>query len=126
MAGPRCLELADLSRAYALSVAPNVRIVRRRRTGEIIEVNIAEVGDDSHLKSTSGSSIWLVHKHESETNPPNVWTHKRVPPVEKTSRETLAGTVQNGSSPPSQAAQPGRAVPRLASGKQSTSPICAD
>jgi len=70
--------MADPARVERLLQAPNVEVVRKRKTQQIVEIHLFEAGDDSMLESISGSSLFLSHKHENETNPPNVWTLKHL------------------------------------------------
>jgi len=69
--------MADPARVARLLQAPNIEVIRKRKTQQIVEIHLFEAGDDSRLESIAGSSLFLSHKHENEFNPPNVWTLKR-------------------------------------------------
>jgi hypothetical protein len=58
--------------------APNVRIVRKRKTGHIVEIQLLEYGDDSRLPGKWGNPQATSTRAESDDNPPNVWTLKKV------------------------------------------------
>lgn len=79
MAGRRCIEMAGASRVRHLLKAPNMRAVRRRRDGRVVEIQLLEVGDDSVRKPRRGNPLKYSHKQETEDNPTNVWTLKQIP-----------------------------------------------
>jgi hypothetical protein len=78
MAGPRCIEFAGPERVRRLLVAPNVRVIRRRKDRAVVEIQLAAHGDDSHLPSKRGNPQKLSHQAETDTNPRRVWMLKRL------------------------------------------------
>jgi hypothetical protein len=78
MAGPRCIEFAGPARVQRLVQAANVKIVRKRKTGNIVEIQLLEYGDDSRLPGKWGNPQATSTRAESDDNPPNVWTLKKV------------------------------------------------
>jgi len=70
------MELVDLNRACALERAPNT-VVRRRRDGRILQINLLSFSDDHNRRRRGGNPQSLIHDHESDTNPPRVWELKR-------------------------------------------------
>jgi hypothetical protein len=73
-----------LSRASRIALAPNARVVRfghsrKRKRGEIARIVLREVGDCSLDDSMYGNPRAYSHKRETETNPENCWTLKRIP-----------------------------------------------
>jgi len=80
MAGPRCIERAGPERLLRLAGAPNIQVVRQRKTGNIVEVQVLEFGDDSRLPSKYGNPFKLSTDYETPDNPPNVWTLKKLFP----------------------------------------------
>jgi hypothetical protein len=78
MAGPRCLEFASPERVQRLIAASNVKIVRKRKTGSIVEVHLLEFGDDFRLPASHANPQRLSHNHETEDNPARVWTLKKL------------------------------------------------
>lgn len=69
--------MADEARVKRLAEAPNVKVIRQRKTGTIVEVQVLEAGDDSRLESYGGNSCVLHTRFENPDNPPNVWALKR-------------------------------------------------
>lgn len=79
MCGLRCLELADGARVARLARAPNAELVRRRRDGKLVEIQLHEAGDDSGKRGRAGNPRRYSHDHETEDNPENVWTLRQIP-----------------------------------------------
>lgn len=79
MHGPRCIELADTARVARLSQAPNVQLIRRRRDGKVVEIQVQEYGDDSQQPAHHGNPRAYSHDHETDSNPARVWTLKHLP-----------------------------------------------
>jgi hypothetical protein len=80
-AGPRIVEFADPERVRRLLSAPNVKIIRKRKTGAIVAIQLLEWGDDSRLHTRDGNPQKLSHNHETPENPPRVWTLKKLADV---------------------------------------------
>ena len=78
-AGPRIVEIAGPERVRRLLSAPNVKIIRKRKTGAIVAIQLLEYGDDSRLHTRDGNPQKLSHCHETPENPPRVWAFKRLP-----------------------------------------------
>ena len=51
-AGPRIIACCDAVSIRRFIGAPNAEVVRKRKTNEIVQVNMASHGDDSMLRST--------------------------------------------------------------------------
>jgi hypothetical protein len=79
MSGPRCIELADAARVKHLAKAPNVELIRRRRDGRVVEIHLLEFGDDSRKRARNSNPQAYSHHAETEDNPSNTWTLKRLP-----------------------------------------------
>lgn len=78
--GPRLLEYADEARAMRLARAENAEVVRRRKDKQIMQINLREFGDDSRTPCRpKGNPSAYSHDHETEHNPPKVWTLRRIP-----------------------------------------------
>ena len=82
------VERCDPARARRLAAAPNATVVRKRvrgslrrfgQRGEIVRIILDSAGDDSHQKRQHGNPRSYSHNHETDTNPENVWTLKRIP-----------------------------------------------
>jgi len=80
MSGPRCIERASPERLLRIAKAPNVLVVRQRKTGTIVEVQVLEFGDDSRLPSKWSNPLKLSTNHETCDNPRCVWTLKKLFP----------------------------------------------
>lgn len=50
-AGPRIIDMCDAIGVQRYIGAPNVEVVRKRKTGQIVQVNVLSHGDDSQQKS---------------------------------------------------------------------------
>ena len=72
------MELVDSSRLADLLTAANAEVVRRRRDGMILQVNLLSFDDEHAPGGRTGNPQSLVHDHETDTNPPRVWELKRV------------------------------------------------
>ena len=80
-AGPRIVEIAGPERVRRLLSAPNVKIIRKRKTGAIGAIQLLEWGDDSRLHTRDGNPRKLSHCHETPENPPRAWAFKKLPPL---------------------------------------------
>jgi hypothetical protein len=56
MAGPKCIEFAGPERVRKLMQAANVKVIRKRKTGPVVELQLLEYGDDSRAPSRCGQS----------------------------------------------------------------------
>ena len=63
-----------VSTALEANQAPGALVVRRRRDGRILQINLFT--DDYKLPSRRGNPQSQIHNHETETNPPRVWEFK--------------------------------------------------
>src|SRR5262249_47333592 len=90
MAGPRCVEFAGPARVQKLIGASNVKIIRKRKTGSIVEIQLLEYGDDSRIPSKWGNPQKLSTDYETPDNPHGVWTLKRLPAVSAAAEEAPA------------------------------------
>ena len=77
--GPRIIEFAGPERVRRLLAAPNVKIIRKHKTGAIVELQLLEFGDDARLAPRDGNPQKLSHDSETAENPPRVWTFKKLP-----------------------------------------------
>jgi hypothetical protein len=77
-AGSRFVEFAGPERVQKLLQASNVKIIRKRKTGAVVEIQLLEYGDDSRTPSKWGNPQKLSHNHETPDNPPGVWTLKKL------------------------------------------------
>jgi hypothetical protein len=78
MTGLRCIELAGPQRARRVLGAFNARGVRRRRDRKVVEIQLANHGDDTREPARLGNPQRYSHDSETDTNPANVWTLKRI------------------------------------------------
>src|SRR5262249_47099306 len=60
MAGPRCIEFAGPERVRKLIAASNVKVIRKRKMGSIVEIQLLEYGDDSRTPCKYGNPQKLV------------------------------------------------------------------
>ena len=81
MAGPQCVEFASPERVRRLLLAPNVRVIRRRKDRAVVEIQLAVHGDDTRLPARYGNPQKLSHDSETAENPPRIWTFKKLPPL---------------------------------------------
>lgn len=66
--GPRIIALCDAVSIRRYVGAPNAEVIRRRKTKEIVQVNLSSCGDDSMVRSTAGSPSPTYTEHlESHT-----------------------------------------------------------
>lgn len=79
MSGCRGLELADPSRVRQLAKAPNARLIRRRRDGKVVEIQLSAAGDDSARPERHTNPRRYSYDHETDENPSGVWTLKHIP-----------------------------------------------
>ena len=81
MAGPRIIEIADPQRVRRLLEGCNVKVVRRPKTGAIVELQVLQHGDDSRTPSRWANPQRLSHNHETPTNVQGVWALKKLAAV---------------------------------------------
>jgi hypothetical protein len=81
MAGPKCIEFAGPERVRKLMQAANVKVIRKRKTGPVVELQLLQHGDDTRAPSQWGNPQKLSHNHETPENPAGVWTLKRLTDV---------------------------------------------
>ena len=74
------MEFASPTRAAVLLRSPNVSAIRKRSTGEIVELQVSACGDDEKQPGRHGNSRKYVYRSESETNPHNVWAFRNLEP----------------------------------------------
>ena len=87
----RLIEFAGPVRARRLAKGFNVRVVRKRKTGEIVEIHLLDHGDDSRRKQLDSDPRKLSVKCETDENPQGVWTLKRLVLVDPDSGTGSAG-----------------------------------
>lgn len=75
----RVVELADDIRTRQLAKAPNAAVIRRRKTGEVVRIKLRNFSDDSSLEVHRSNPRRYSHDHETEQNPPRVWTLRKLP-----------------------------------------------
>ena len=75
----RILELADPARVRQLAKAPNTELIRKRKTGQIVQVNIFVAGDDSTKPDKHANPRRYSHDHETGDNPRGCWMLKHLP-----------------------------------------------
>jgi hypothetical protein len=76
MAGSRMIELAGPARVKRLAEGVNVRIVRKHKTREIVEVQLLDYGDDSQRKELWANPRKLSIDTDNDQNPSGVWMLK--------------------------------------------------
>ena len=76
MAGSRMIELAGPARVKRLAEGVNVRIVRKHKTREIVEVQLLDYGDDSRRKELWANPRKLSIDSENDENPAGTWMLK--------------------------------------------------
>jgi hypothetical protein len=79
-AGPRIVEIAGPERVRQLLSAPNVKIIRKRKTGAIVAIQLLDFGDNLRVTARYGNPQKLSHNAETPENPRRVWTLKRLEP----------------------------------------------
>jgi hypothetical protein len=62
-------------------MAPNARIVRKRKTQEVVCIALEPYGDDCRVHERTGNPQRLSHNAETAENPNRVWTFKKLEPV---------------------------------------------
>jgi hypothetical protein len=74
------VDIVDQARAQRLSLAPNVRIVRRRKDKRIMEVHILSFGDDSKQAGKRGNPLSYSNfvRQETEYEPTGMWALKHL------------------------------------------------
>ena|SRR5205085_1006544 len=73
------IDRIDSARARRLAQAPNAKVIRQRKSGEIVGISLQSVGDDSAESGMIGNPSSYSHNHENDTNPEKVWTLKTIP-----------------------------------------------
>lgn len=73
-----CIDLVDEQRARQLARAPNARAIRKRKTGQIVEIHLRSFGDDSNEPARPGNPRRRSSSSETASNPQNVWYLKNV------------------------------------------------
>lgn len=58
--------------------APNARVVRVKKTGQVVRINLKTLSDDTSMVVHRGNPRRYSFDHETETNPANVWTLRRL------------------------------------------------
>jgi hypothetical protein len=76
MTGLRCLELASPERARRIAHGANVRLVRRRRSHQVVEIQLVEHGNDDREPAKMGNPLVYSHDNETDRNPGGCWTLK--------------------------------------------------
>ena len=89
MAGPRCIEIAGPERVRKLMLGCNVNVIRKRKTGVIVEIQVQQYGDDSRMPSRWNNPQKLSHNHATPNNPAGVWMLKRLRSVFDPARELV-------------------------------------
>jgi hypothetical protein len=84
MSGPRIIELAGPERVSRLVEGCNVKVIRKRKTGAIVELQILPHGDDSRMPPKWGNPQKLSHRAETDDNPAGSWMFKRLAGVAET------------------------------------------
>lgn len=76
-AGPRIIDMCDQITVRRYFGAANAELVRKRKTGQIVQVNLIQHGDDSLLKSLHDSARPTYEEH---VGPRPLVTLKRLDP----------------------------------------------
>jgi hypothetical protein len=71
------IEFADPERVRCLLMAPNARVVRKRKTQAIVAILLEPYRDDSRLHARGGNPQKLFHNGETPENPHGVWTFQK-------------------------------------------------
>jgi len=77
-AGPRIIEFADEVRAKRLLRAPNAVPIRRRKNGWLVGIDLVDLGT-ANEPPRYGNPLKYSHNSETDKNPAQVWTLKRIP-----------------------------------------------
>jgi hypothetical protein len=74
--GPYRVEYAKGRRLEQLMDAPNAAVVRRRKDGRVMQINLCSFGSDFWFKPfpPKGDPRNYSHDNETKDNPPQVWT----------------------------------------------------
>ena len=72
------VEMADAVRVRQLEGALNAEFVRRHKDGRLMRINLYSHGDDYARRAHHDNPQSDVHNAETDTNPRNVWTYKRL------------------------------------------------
>jgi hypothetical protein len=76
----RVVEIAhDEARIRRLAASPNARVVRERKTGRIVRINLIAMSDDTRMIVHRADPRRYSHDHEGEQNPHGCWTLRRIP-----------------------------------------------
>jgi len=78
MNGCRCLELAGPERVKRLAQHPNVELIRRRKTRQVVEIQVHAQGDDSAKAERRGNPLKYSYREPLESASP-VWTLRHLP-----------------------------------------------
>lgn len=79
-AGGLAIDHVDAARARQLAKGRNIQAVRRRKDGKIVRLNLTNFGgSDEGLQWVRGNPRRYSHDHETERNPPRVWTLRHLP-----------------------------------------------
>jgi hypothetical protein len=70
------IELAGPARVKRLAKAQNVHVVRKHSTGQIVEIQLLDYGDDSRKKELWANPRKLSIDSENDENPAGVWMLK--------------------------------------------------
>ena len=73
------IERIDSARARRLSLAPNARVVRKRKHGAIVRIMLAAVGDDSAVDAKHGDPRKYTFLEASPVIPQGVHTLRYLP-----------------------------------------------
>ena len=71
------IERVDASRARRILMSRNATAIRHRK-GQLLGINLRSMSDD-WVEPLHANPRSYSHKNETESNPPNVWTLKRIP-----------------------------------------------
>lgn len=78
MSGCRLVELAGPERARRLAQAANAEVIRKGKTGRIVEIHLHDHGDDSRRKEIWSDPRKLSIDAETEESPNGVWSLKHL------------------------------------------------
>lgn len=74
----RIVALVARAELHRYEGAVNATIVRERRTGLAVRVNLRSLSDDTSLVKHRGNPRRYSHDRETNENPPRVWTIRRL------------------------------------------------
>lgn len=72
------VEMADEARVRVLSKAKNAELVRQRKSGRLVGIDLKDFGE-SRGRKHHGNPLKYSHNSETDQNPQGVWTLKRIP-----------------------------------------------